>query len=194
MGTRSDTREKIQDVALELFGEQGYDKTSLREIAEHLGVTKAALYYHFKTKEEIISSLLQATGERMDVVAAWLADKQPTPETRAELLRRYAAAVVSDSGRHFRLMRLMQENQPALRELAAGMRGQERLKVFFEFLVEPGAPLADQLRARLSFMVLHMGMFALKEADATQDEKQAAALEVSLGLLDQLGGSVLGAQ
>src|SRR5262249_20860254 len=45
---RSDTRARIQQVALELFAEQGYEKTSLREIAERLDVTKAALYYHFK--------------------------------------------------------------------------------------------------------------------------------------------------
>jgi AcrR family transcriptional regulator len=45
-----DTRARIQQVALELFAEQGYDKTSLREIAERLDVTKAALYYHFKSK------------------------------------------------------------------------------------------------------------------------------------------------
>ncbi|MFF5422204.1 TetR/AcrR family transcriptional regulator [Streptomyces misionensis] len=52
--TRGNTRQRIQDVALELFAEQGYEKTSLREIAEHLDVTKAALYYHFKTKEDIM--------------------------------------------------------------------------------------------------------------------------------------------
>src|SRR5207249_9245344 len=50
---RHDTRQRIQTVALELFAEQGYDKTSLREIAERLDVTKAALYYHFKSKEDI---------------------------------------------------------------------------------------------------------------------------------------------
>ena len=47
---RTDTRSRVQEVALELFAEQGYEKTSLREIAERLGVTKAALYYHFKSK------------------------------------------------------------------------------------------------------------------------------------------------
>ncbi|HWM38542.1 MAG TPA: helix-turn-helix domain-containing protein, partial [Streptomyces sp.] len=46
--SRGNTRQRIQDVALELFAQRGYDKTSLREIAEHLDVTKAALYYHFK--------------------------------------------------------------------------------------------------------------------------------------------------
>ena len=52
-----DTRERILDVALDLFIEQGYDKTSLREIAEPLGVTKAALYYHFAAKEDILLAL-----------------------------------------------------------------------------------------------------------------------------------------
>ena len=54
-----DTRSRIQEVALELFTEQGYEATSLREIAERLGVTKAALYYHFKTKDDIVCSLVE---------------------------------------------------------------------------------------------------------------------------------------
>jgi AcrR family transcriptional regulator len=45
------------DVALDLFTEQGYDATSLREVAERLGFTKAALYYHFARKEDILLAL-----------------------------------------------------------------------------------------------------------------------------------------
>ena len=51
------TRQRIQSVALTLFRERGSERTSLREIAENLDVTKAALYYHFRTKDELISSL-----------------------------------------------------------------------------------------------------------------------------------------
>src|SRR5215831_11140152 len=51
-------RARAQSIALELFAEQGYEKTSLREIAERLGVTKAALYYHFKSKEDIVRSFV----------------------------------------------------------------------------------------------------------------------------------------
>jgi AcrR family transcriptional regulator len=51
------TRERILDVALDLFVEQGYDKTSLREIAEKMGFTKAALYYHFASKDDILLAL-----------------------------------------------------------------------------------------------------------------------------------------
>ena len=55
----NDTRDRILETALDLFIERGYDKTSLREIAERVGVTKAALYYHFSSKEEIIRTLVQ---------------------------------------------------------------------------------------------------------------------------------------
>jgi AcrR family transcriptional regulator len=54
-----DTRQRILAVSAELFVEQGYDGTSLREIAERLGVTKAALYYHFSSKEQIFRALLE---------------------------------------------------------------------------------------------------------------------------------------
>ena len=57
---RSDTRQRILDVALDLFTEQGYDGTSLREIAEQLGITKAAIYYHFESKEDILDGAAHA--------------------------------------------------------------------------------------------------------------------------------------
>ena len=181
MNTRSDTRSKIQAVALDLFGEQGYDKTSLREIAERLGVTKAALYYHFKTKEEIVTSLFQAADEGLQQLVAWTKDQEPTLENRRELVRLYARGI--SDGRAFKLMRLIQENQHTLRELAVSMRGQDRLEQLIAFMVDPGASLAAQLKARMSLIVMHAGMFALREVESTPEERQAAALEVALELV-----------
>ncbi|HEX5465200.1 MAG TPA: helix-turn-helix domain-containing protein [Candidatus Limnocylindrales bacterium] len=54
---RSATRERILDVALDHFSRRGYAATSLREIAQELGITKAALYYHFQSKEDILLAL-----------------------------------------------------------------------------------------------------------------------------------------
>ncbi|ONH33388.1 TetR/AcrR family transcriptional regulator [Pseudofrankia asymbiotica] len=51
------TREQILDVALELFTANGYEKTSLREIAERMSFSKAALYYHFASKDDILLAL-----------------------------------------------------------------------------------------------------------------------------------------
>ncbi|MFC5112316.1 hypothetical protein [Kibdelosporangium philippinense] len=101
MGTRSDTMEKIQDVALDLR-RTGLRQTSLREIAEQPRRDKAALYYHFKTRKRSSRAAAgPASVERLDEISAWLADKEPTPENRRELLERYAAAI-SQGGRHFK--------------------------------------------------------------------------------------------
>jgi AcrR family transcriptional regulator len=55
----SETRLRIQQVARELFAEQGVGRTSLQDIANRLGITKPALYYHFDSREELIRSILQ---------------------------------------------------------------------------------------------------------------------------------------
>jgi AcrR family transcriptional regulator len=70
----NDTRQEILDVATELFIEQGYEKTSLREISERIGVTKAALYYHFPSKQQILEVLVTpAFGMLSGVVERWKA-------------------------------------------------------------------------------------------------------------------------
>jgi AcrR family transcriptional regulator len=53
----SSTRQRILDIALDLFTEKGYEKTSLREIAAELGFSKAAVYYHFASKDDILLAL-----------------------------------------------------------------------------------------------------------------------------------------
>ena len=51
-------REQIVSVAAKLFGKKGYDGTSLRDIAEASGITKAALYYHFPDKERLYEDVV----------------------------------------------------------------------------------------------------------------------------------------
>lgn len=55
---RSDTRERIQEVARELFLQRGVQRTSLQDIANKLGITKPALYYHFQSREDLVRSIL----------------------------------------------------------------------------------------------------------------------------------------
>src|SRR6476469_9223571 len=54
VGKRGETRERVVDAALELFGEHGVGGTSLQMIAERLGVTKAAGYYPFPAQDDIV--------------------------------------------------------------------------------------------------------------------------------------------
>ncbi|MGE0219974.1 TetR/AcrR family transcriptional regulator [Mycolicibacterium sp.] len=63
----SDTRHRIQTVARELFTQKGVQRTSLQDIADRLGITKPALYYHFPSREDLVRSILQPLldeGER----------------------------------------------------------------------------------------------------------------------------------
>ena len=69
-----DTRERILTVANELFIEQGYEGTSLREIADRLDITKAALYYHFRSKDEILQTLLEPFDTLLDELLGRLED------------------------------------------------------------------------------------------------------------------------
>ena len=59
MKQRRNTREEILDVALSLFSTKGYDATSLSDISGMLGITKAALFKHFDSKEEILDSIIK---------------------------------------------------------------------------------------------------------------------------------------
>ncbi len=84
---RSDTRERIQDVARELFAQQGVQRTSLQDIADKLGITKPALYYHFTSREELIRSIVQPL---IDDGEQFVADQETRERTDVrELLEGY---------------------------------------------------------------------------------------------------------
>ena len=52
------TQQRILEAARELFAERGYAGTSIRDIAERLSMTKAALYYHFPGKQDVLVALV----------------------------------------------------------------------------------------------------------------------------------------
>jgi AcrR family transcriptional regulator len=60
------TRARILDTARELFVEHGYAGTSVRDIAERLGLTKGSLYYHFTAKDEVLFALLTPLMSAID--------------------------------------------------------------------------------------------------------------------------------
>lgn len=179
---RGDTRARIQQVALELFAEQGYDKTSLREIAERLDVTKAALYYHFKSKEDIVRSLVEDYFGQIDALIAW-AKKQPrTPATRGEILRRYVNIVADGSD----VFRMLHHNQAAVNSLAgAKERGdvfRERMTGLVEAFTEPGSGIQDRLRAAMALGGVSVGWMFLADQASDRDELRATILSIASDL------------
>ena len=80
------SRRLILDTAARLLRSRGYHQTTLREIAEAVGIRKASLYYHFGSKEEIVEAVAN-DGVRFvhDAVAAALADTAAaSPRARLE--------------------------------------------------------------------------------------------------------------
>ncbi|MBO1333888.1 TetR/AcrR family transcriptional regulator [Streptomyces sp. VRA16 Mangrove soil] len=180
---RGDTRQRIQDVTLELIAEQGYEKTSLREIAERLGVTKAALYYHFKTKEDIVVSLFSDLMTPIDELITW-AGEQPHPvslETKREILTRYGKALTGAAP----LFRFMQENQAQMRELSIGENFKDRMHALLHELLPEEVSLSNRVRCFSALFSMHAGMFVLRDVEGDLEEKRLAILEVATDLVTQ---------
>jgi AcrR family transcriptional regulator len=149
---RGATRQRILDVALDLFNEHGYDKTSLREIAEALGFTKAALYYHFERKEDILVALhlrLHALGR--DVLDQ-LGQIEPALDARAwmELLDQFIDQVLANR----KLFLLHLRNQNAMEQIVEHEHNeadhQDMEEQLRRFLADRALPLALRVRMACS--------------------------------------------
>ena len=82
----SDTRERILDAALEMFSQNGYAGTNIRELSASLGIVKSGIYKHFESKEEIWNTLLDRMiayyGERFGSAE----HLPPVPDSLEELV------------------------------------------------------------------------------------------------------------
>src|SRR2546430_9135821 len=91
-----DTRAVILEQALELFSQQGYDGTSIREIASAAGVRDSALYYWFDAKEDILRALIDQHGPAREKFLE--AELQPFLDAApaAELIRAIAERIIHE--------------------------------------------------------------------------------------------------
>ncbi|GAA1841300.1 TetR/AcrR family transcriptional regulator [Asanoa iriomotensis] len=170
------TRGRIQAVALELFTENGYEKTSLREIAERLGVTKAALYYHFKSKDEIVSSFAEDRLRRLDEIIEWAEAQPPGLERRQELLSRYADEFFG--GNHPSVMRFFEQNQTVVKTMSVGQGMRDRMLRVAALMADDADEPAEQLRAALALFSVHGSWFAIR-CEMSVEERKRVALEVA---------------
>ena len=88
------SKQLIQDTAVRLFNERGYDKVSLRDIAREAGVAIGSLTYHFRRKEDLLDAILAdlhgnfeealdpALGGR-ELWLIWWTSSRPTRQTRS---------------------------------------------------------------------------------------------------------------
>jgi AcrR family transcriptional regulator len=147
------TRERILDIALELFNEKGYENTSLREIAERLGTTKAALYYHFERKQDILLELhlrLHALGREAFDRLGDLEDGPQLADAWPGLLDHFIDQVIGNP----ELFLFHQRNRRALEQLQDDERHQaenEDIEQQMRRLLQSSEiPLAQRVRMACS--------------------------------------------
>jgi AcrR family transcriptional regulator len=142
------TRERILDVALELFARKGYAETSLREVAAELGITKAALYYHFESKQDI----LLAIHMRLHGLSADLLPLLPERADDAEAWERLVEGVIGLALRNRRVLEVSLRAQAELAEIhrhpekhgEPPIRGVEERML--ELLTSPSLGIEERIR------------------------------------------------
>ncbi len=176
----SETRVEILRVALELFTRQGFEGTSIRDIAEALGMTKSSLYHHFAGKDAIVLAVANGRRDELDDLVSWI-DQQECDDT---LLQRAALRWV-DSATPERLdgMRFANANRPVMVRLA-GLGGgiREGFERIVDHLLPEGAPIAERLQARMAFETVNAALFAATGTAATDQDVLDAARSATLAL------------
>ncbi len=172
----SSTRERILDIALDLFVDQGYDGTSLREIAERLGVTKAALYYHFEAKEDILMALHMRLHEfGKSALTSMTGDEPITLERWGALLDE----VVDQMLVQRKLFLMHERNQAALEKLHSEGHDAEHDDIQNQLrhvLSDRRLPMRDRVRMAASMGALFAGLFLPGDAFPDADNKELGEL------------------
>ena len=184
-----ETRERILAVALELFTEQGYDKTSLREIAERLGITKAALYYHFRNKEDILGTFAEQMCDTTNTLTTQLAEDFSLSRW-SELID----DVIDDMLAKRPLFVMFERNRAAVigglardQKFLALYRAREQL--FDRILADEAVPLADRVRFACSLGALKVTLAGSTNGFAQVDPEDLRRL-VAEAVRDLLGTKV----
>ena len=139
------TRARILEAACDLFTQKGYEKVSLREVAEVVGITKAALYYYFPTKEKMFEALVEPFFGMQQVVFELL-ETPPNGESWAAALTSFLDWILEQR----KLFGLVQNNQTTLHELMHQIGHLEEHAAMHErvheALSDESVPLAARVR------------------------------------------------
>src|SRR5436309_11345274 len=140
--TTVDSRQEILRAAARLFQQQGYDATSMNDVAAALKLSKGGLYHHFQSKDEILFNLMSHAMDITEERVIGPAKQIPDPEERLRtVIRRHIAVVLSERDREITVM--LHENHPLTPTLRKRINARKKDYVhFMENLI------ADVQRAR----------------------------------------------
>lgn len=148
------TRQEILETALTLFTAQGYTSTSLRQIADRLGFSKAALYYHFPAKDLILIELCRPWLDALAALVALSAEEPATAQSadsRAVLLESYVDLLIT----HHRVIWMFTRDMSSLRHPDVGDRARGLVSALNDALCGPDADDSDRVRVACALGAVH---------------------------------------
>lgn len=175
MHENATTRDEILGVALELFRARGYDGTSLRQIAERLGFTKAALYYHFPAKEHLIVELTRPFIDAIShLLAAAASHEYRKDDSRhTAILGDYLDVFVQ----HHDVLSYLAQDVAAMRHPDVGTRMRALILALQSEIAGEDAGQNDRVRVACAFGVIHaVGTLSVKEITEARGTILAAAV------------------
>ena len=156
---RGNTKQEILNAALDLFSVQGFEATSISQIANAVGIRKASLYSHFENKQAILDALIKEVLERyaehsIFALANWddpdfTKDKQDmTPDAAVQMLQGQLRYILHDPAisRARKMLMIEQFQNPELAKLQTKQNYTDVLRYFtglVGFLIRQGALTED---------------------------------------------------
>lgn len=178
----SATRDRILAVALELFAQHGYAGTSIRDIADRMGITKAAVYYHFRSKVDLLAEVLQPAMARVEAVL--IEHGRPTDRTGRRRLVDALVDVIVEFGTQVAVMMSDPAAGAHLRALSGATGLPERVGLA---LLDPprsvDATVSDRIRAACLVACLPAGIAAWRQGDPDGARPDEATRELLVNVV-----------
>lgn len=158
-----------------MFLEQGYDATSLRQIADRLGFTKAALYYHFPAKDHLVIELTRPWLEAISNLIT-MTEEEDEQARRTRLLEDYVDVVLT----HHRVLLFLNQDLGAMKHPDVGKRARALVLALQDTLAGPDADDEERLRVACALGAIHAaaGVTGTRLANA-----RPVIISVALGAL-----------
>lgn len=169
------TREAILAAATELFSTNGFAGTSMSDLAEELGLSKAAIYHHFESKESILRDLVKSTQEDLENLVKHFESLAPDKVNQTEILQSFAEFVFI----HRKVVRLVLSEMPA--EMKIHNPNHHRLMQRLQKLLAGKKPNAEgEMRARVAIGIIFTGLVPPPYEKLLNKKKMTLDLLVSI--------------
>jgi AcrR family transcriptional regulator len=174
MEERMDRR--IARLALARFGVSGFIGTSIADLAGALGVSKAAIYYHYRSKDALLHRLIDPL---LDAIDACLHDHNQPRRTAQQLLSAYLAVLLA----HREVVPLIATDVAVLNHPSIGPRLRAQNQQLHSLLAAPDASVSARLRAEAALGAIWRPLIAQPPLDLTDPAHQRILIDAAVATL-----------